>query len=308
MKENHQSVYFLKDLSVEEEFNLIFKEQPKIDKSEEKLIFGNKLLPTSQNFQNTKFNLEKSQKCPNSLTELIILSLLSNSVFYNMIETAYEKINHKLVYTPFLNRLKSSIENLENLEVQDIAIDHLSIYRGIIRKSHDDFILTHFFEQENWNENTKKVYKFDKKLFEKYSPIVEIFHGAFEGSDRFNQPFKIMKDTIQIESLNDRGSDLNECIQTSLDNENLKFIKYPLILTISCDPAQNVRLRPEIIINKKKYILNSFITKNNTIYEAYIKSKDWVVCREGEVHDGGDVLEKSHNIILAFYQISKMIN
>lgn len=320
MKQDLQNVFFLKDLTIEEEYDLIMGDKPKDDKKEApKLIYGNKLLPSTNQYELYHFQLETTQKFKNSLPNLIITSLFANSTFFNLIGHSNDKINRKQVYTPFLSKLIYLLTQICDKKFAyetelNISGEHIATYRSILKKLHDDYIQTHFFEQEDWNSNSKKVYKFEKRLFDKFSPIVEIFHGEFEGSDKQKQFFKVMKDTIQIETY-DETNKISNCIQRSLEIENIEMSKYPLILTISASTAQKITLNKQIRINKKKYKLNSFITKGETSpYEAYLRVKaenktekdKWFVIRENTIKEWEFEENTAQNILLAFYQIEKM--
>lgn len=311
MKRDHQSVFFLRELTPEEEYDLIFPNQQTEEKKEmNQLIFGNKLLPTlSGNLRISKFTISEGERIGTSLVEMVLQCLLSNSIFYQMIEDSDEKINHKSVYTPFLSKLNQLRIKNQMLDFSDITGDTIQIFRKIIKKIHDDFIKTHFFEQEDWNTKKKTTYKFDKKLFEKYSPAVEIFHGEYEGIDRLNQPFKIMKDMIQIDSSNDNNNSLNDLIKQSLENEKLFIKKYPLILTIISNPHQHIILSDFITIDRKKYYLTAFITKSNSLYQLFMRINNiWYYSIDGVIHKYDSSIDQVFNTCISFYQMDKMVN
>lgn len=364
-----QNVFFQKDLTPEEEYSLIFYNQVKEEKKEvPKLIFGNKLLPTAEDLSKTNFHLTIGTKYSNGLTQSIILCLFSNSLFYKMIENIEDKINHRTVYTPFLcqllhfkrhpqlNEIQPGSDTdsntdipqstsfmkkntgIPNIELAASPDDNLQTYRTILKRLHLDFISTHFFEQEDWNSTQKKIYKFDKKLYPEFSPIVEIFHGEYEGTDRVNQQFKITKDLIQLHpdtvkkdhettsqsrkyvSSNARkdSSDhveeknnlsVKDCIKHSLSLENLRMSKYPLILTLASNPSHMIILEPRIQLNKRKYNLNSFITKEENDTITHLKlNNGWVVCRNGTVQEYSRNEDIAQPLLMAFYQIDKIMN
>ena len=90
------------------------------------------------------------------------------------------------------------------------------------------------------------------------------------------------------------------CVQRSLEIENLKVIKYPLILVLTAH-EELLPLKKEIFINKKKYILNSFVTRNGQSYE--------MVARNGNkwIKNGEEWCFERQRIVLVFYQIEKML-
>ena len=152
MKSNQ--VFFIKNLTLDQEYELIFGDQPQKEVPEIPLIFGNKLLPTRDNLQDTP-NITSSST---SLNSMVLMSLLANSIFYNLVKDVDEKINHRNVYLPFLSKLKMVLKNTCSLDIfqnsntsTNNSNDALSIYRSIIKSVHTDLISCFLFEKEDWN-------------------------------------------------------------------------------------------------------------------------------------------------------------
>ncbi|KRH95265.1 hypothetical protein M153_1100064646 [Pseudoloma neurophilia] len=366
MSQKEKSVFLQSELSLEEEYDLIFSNIKKEEEKEvRKLIFGNKLLPASENLEPTNFEVKNSQ---NNLVESILTAFFANPLFFTMIENVEDKINHSKVYTPFLCKLShykrfllSFSDNIRDSEKEqtnesngsqdspqkkkhtiknpfafDTTVSALGdepsqIYRSILKKAHLDFVDTHYFEQEDWNSTKKKTYKFDKKLFKEYSPIVEIFHGEYEGTIN-KQPFKITKDSIQLQpdtfkkeakgqtktyasshlketvTVEPKRHDsvaINDCIEHALAIENIEISKYPLILVITSNSNHPIKLLDNLQLNKRNYNLNSFITKEENKPVLYSKNK------KGEWTTGEKIIEKlskqDMSLLMAFYQIDKMM-
>lgn len=308
MKNNQGSVFFTKDITLEEEYNLIFTNREKsVESKKMQPIFGNKLLPTAHNLQPTRFVLEDQNSYTNNDTELILLCLLNNKIFFNFVNDLNEKINRKTVYVPFINNLINYIDNYYKNDFLDISDDLMCIYRVICKKIHDDLIRTHFFEEESWTSKIKKKYKFEKKIFNEYSPIVEIFHGKYEKNDN-GILYKIHKDHINLDAKDDAIS-ISEAFFNYMNMESVKVEKYPLILVLKLNAANRIDLQDTLVIERVRYRLSGYIVQTETHNAAFLNNDDkWFMCKYGSISSIDKNLLTRCSVSVAFYQIQRIPN
>lgn len=308
MKDAPKNVFFINEISLEEEYHLIFPREKRDKRGTiTQKIFGNKLLPTFDNLRETNFVLEERKEYSEGVAELVLLSLLNNRIFYNFIIDLKEKINRKLVYTPFINNLINYLGYGHKSDFLDIKEDPIDIFEMICKKIHEDLTETHYFEEESWTSKTKKNYKFEKKIFEKYSPIVEIFHGKYEGQE--NRTFyKIYRDYLGIE-LKDDVSDVSKGLQDYISSEEVEVNKSPLILILKFNNKKKLALQNNILLKKKKYSLTGFITRTDSSFSAHLNNQGkWYTCANGKIKRTDREEQKDFFVAIAFYQIERIMN
>ncbi|ELQ76025.1 hypothetical protein THOM_1023 [Trachipleistophora hominis] len=308
MRDNQENVFFLEDITLEEEYHLVFPDETKNTKKDKvQRIFGNKLLPTSQNLRDTDFTLEDGRSYTDNSAELVMLALLNNKIFYNFIEDLDEKINRKIVYTPFINSLINYLKDYYKNNFRDFNDDFMNVYRMICKRIHDDLVDTHFFEEENWTSKIKKSYKSEKKIFEKYSPIVEIFHGKYEGQDG-RTFYKIYRDHLDI-TVKEGTNDISGSVRDYFQSTNIKVNKYPLILVLKFENKKKLGVQDILTIERTKYNLSGFITYAEPTHKAYLNNHGkWLMCSDGSI-TSVDIDEKDkYAIFIAFYQIDRITN
>lgn len=308
MRDNQENVFFLEDITLEEEYHLIFPDENKNTKKERiQRIFGNKLLPTSRNLRYTDFVLEDGKNCMDNNAELMLLALLNNKIFYNFVEDLNEKINRKIVYTPFINSLINYLKDYYQNSFLDLNEDFMSIYRTICKKIHDDLIDTHFFEEESWTSKIKKSYKSEKKIFEKYSPIVEIFHGKYEGQDG-RTFYKIYRDYLDI-TTKEGAADMSMSVRDYFESTNIKMNKCPLILVLKFENKRKLNVQEILTVERTRYRLSSFITHAEPTHRAYLNNHGkWFMCAEGKITNVGIDEKEKYTVLIALYQIDRITN
>lgn len=239
-------VYFSKDLTALDEYNLI-NEKQKIEKVTMKPLYGGFLIKKSTLFEPYEL---KIQKYTNEKYFFVVISMISSAPFYNLLRNMENKKKRIL---SFGNSLIEFI-NKNTIEDSFIGLYYEKIYHSICKKLHYELLECYFFDEVEWKTSIQSI---KKPVFEEYSPIVEIFHIKTKYSQ---------KDTIKIE-YNDYipvKDDIKKSIESFMTGKTLEKIVYTLVFNVETN--QKISIVNFIDFYDKKYQLNAYINKEMVFY------------------------------------------
>ncbi|EJW04507.2 hypothetical protein EDEG_01275 [Edhazardia aedis USNM 41457] len=310
---DEEHVFFIKDLSVEQEMSLIRKILNKKPEKPLQKSSGNNLLPEKNELLCSKHALNYSTIKINKLVNreietLIILSLLSMDPFLNTIVTFNERIgriNLKIIKKLYNIILKSKDKCLDlgdpslrfNLNRTNDD-NEFQICHQLLQTLHDDFLSHFFFEEDDWTSIGEQKFVKDKGVYQNFSPISDLFCGRLKIHD---QKFVLKYfDILKIDNTNQLTIEkaLESCFCSDTDKKS--FSKLPVCLVIHCN--ERLQINETLKTKELEYVITSFITICNKEYIFYTIQNGKNICyKNGRILNIENLDAYEGNLVFLFY-------
>lgn len=324
-KKLSETVFFLKGLSAEEEYEIInskVAEDPELqivneNRKHAQQTSGNAFYRSSDELYrptNLQYKALNAENDDNRLPSLMSALVFLNPVF-NFLENMAHKVEENIYKTPTVLKMLNvaryfsgeasghfPIQTWDRLDasVSPLFKNMFYLFEELLKLLHNDLTRRYKFVEDAWEDSCTRVQA--KSLYAGFSPIVDIFHIKIKF-----QPEKTSRG--KIECLSSLEVD---CAKHGIEEYLRQFdgkgspekakntvIKYPHVLAIKLFNSSAARIPEEISITNKKYAVRTLVCTAGDKYVACVKDKSGYVQLGSSVAKlrGGDLPTP----LLAFY-------
>lgn len=319
-----ETVFFIKDLSVEEEYKIV---NSKVEEDPELHIINENRKHVQQTSGNVFYRSSKSlyahadlfnkplDKDSDNRLNALLVALCFLDPFRNFLEGMASKLDDRIFEIPTAAKIMEIVEYLKKKNDEyfpdqtwaklDVRISPLFknvfyLHDELQRLFHDDLVRRYKFTEDVWEDSDARAKV--KSAYPQFSPLVDLFHVKVKkpldkaAKLEYVTSFEIdCKATDIAEYLRqfDRGDDR--------DGAQSVVVKHPHILTLKLSSASGA-IPEEVSLSHKKYALKAFVASSKGSYVTCIRNRGgYVQLGPGSVKEGGEMPQP----LLAFYVATK---
>ncbi|KCZ81386.1 hypothetical protein H312_01141, partial [Anncaliia algerae PRA339] len=310
-----ETVYFLNNLTVEEELDIIDAQVKQIHLTQTETVkpivksCGNYLYNRDESLYDEQSFCSKGIDQEQSIISSVVTSVLFLPPFYNFVQylmhtdknfsenETFVKIFELMKYYQEKNvRLPQLKFPRIELAINSYSNDVNVIFNELLESLHMDLVRRYYYTENTWKDAIENIHK-PKQIFNEYSPIVDLFQSKIKKNF-------YKKSTIETEYINFMEVDLckidfNKFIQSISPFEGkLSVLKHPHIMTfrlLNC----NTTIPENIKIQSKTYKLKSLVCSEEDTYFSLVNNGGWI--KLGERGETVGTINLDSQIELAFY-------
>jgi hypothetical protein len=331
-------VFFTWNMSLEEEYSLtkVTKETKKVPKEPVTTmrVNGDSLFPSLKRlYEETELSGSMEKMSQYAKLASVMACLAYCEPLTNFIRHTSNRIQNKIEGMPFVSRLNDFITSLEaqskegtsfgdilsessDILRNDETVRHLKIYQNILNRMHSELTKKYTFTEDEWILiEDKKCFK-TIPIYNDYSPIVCLFQGkmkkntssitgskTIESFDHLDVPIK--EDDVDLKRIMESytGKYAGALERRSGKVVEMRFDKFPLILTLGIDPGNEIILCSDFVLSGKKYHLRGFIGQSSEDETfCYVRNGEMLTrFAESDSIHMNDVSKRRRRVSLAFF-------
>lgn len=324
-KKLSETVFFLKDLSVDEEYKIInskVAEDPELqivneNRKHAQQTSGNTFYRSSTELYrptNLHYKALNAENDDNRLSSLMSALVFLSPVF-NFLENMAHKVEENIHKTPtvlkmlnvsrYFNSEESSRFPIQRWERLDVSVSPLFrnifyLFEELLKLLHNDLTRRYKFVEDSWEDSSFRMRS--KSPYAGFSPIVDIFHikVKFQSESMLRGKVECLN-SLEVDCAKHNIEEYLKQFDGKACSEKAKGIvtKYPHVLAIQLFSSGAAKIPEEVSISNKKYTISTLVCTTGDKYVTCVKDKSGYAQLGSSVSNlkGGDLPTP----LLAFY-------
>lgn len=297
-KKLSETVFFLKDLSVDEEYKIInskVAEDPELqiineNRKHAQQTSGNAFYRSSKElYRHPSLHYKVQSTGDNNLMSSLVSALVFLSPVFNFLESMALRVQENIYKTPIVAKILDvaryfSDEDGAHFPLQkwdrlDVSVSPLFgnifyLFEELLKLLHNDLTRRYKFVEDAWEESSSRVRA--KSLYAEFSPIVDMFHIKVK-----IQPDKTSRGRVEYLSsleVDCAKHDVAECLKQvdgrgGAEKGESVVTKCPHVLAVKLLNAGATRVPEEVFISNKKYAIKTLVCITGSRHVVCVKDR-----------------------------------